>query len=69
MTTVSILYFSGTGHTTQLAEAVLKGAASVAGASPSASVSPLACRWESRKLAWGGTRREADKARCYSISK
>ena len=31
MTTVSILYFSGTGHTTQLAEAVLKGAASVAG--------------------------------------
>jgi NAD(P)H dehydrogenase (quinone) len=31
MTTVSILYFSGTGHTTQLAEVVQKGAASVAG--------------------------------------
>ncbi|MGA2280035.1 MAG: flavodoxin family protein [Verrucomicrobiota bacterium] len=31
MTTVSIIYFSGTGHTTKLAEAVTKGAASVAG--------------------------------------
>ena len=29
MTTVSILYFSGSGHTTKLAEAVQKGAASV----------------------------------------
>src|ERR1035441_7775512 len=28
MTTVSIIYFSGTGHTTKLAEAVAKGAAS-----------------------------------------
>jgi NAD(P)H dehydrogenase (quinone) len=31
MTTVSIIYFSGFGHTTKLAEAVTKGAASVAG--------------------------------------
>jgi NAD(P)H dehydrogenase (quinone) len=31
MPTVSILFFSGTGHTTKLAEAVTKGAASVAG--------------------------------------
>ncbi len=31
MPTVSIIYFSGTGHTTKLAEAVAKGAASVAG--------------------------------------
>lgn len=31
MPTVSIIYFSGTGHTTKLAEAVVKGAASVAG--------------------------------------
>jgi len=30
MTTISIIYFSGTGHTTKLAEAVTKGAASVA---------------------------------------
>ena len=30
MTTVSIIYFSGSGHTTKLAEAVTKGAASVA---------------------------------------
>lgn len=31
MTTVSIIYFSGSGHTTKLAEAITKGAASVAG--------------------------------------
>jgi NAD(P)H dehydrogenase (quinone) len=31
MPTVSVIYFSGTGHTTKLAEAVAKGAASVAG--------------------------------------
>jgi NAD(P)H dehydrogenase (quinone) len=31
MTTVSTIYFSGTGHTTKLAEAVNRGAASVAG--------------------------------------
>jgi len=31
MSTVSIIYFSGTGHTTKLAEAVAKGAASVDG--------------------------------------
>ena len=31
MTTVSIIYFSGSGHTTKLAEAVAKGAASVDG--------------------------------------
>jgi NAD(P)H dehydrogenase (quinone) len=31
MTTVSIIYHSGTGHTTKLAEAIAKGAASVAG--------------------------------------
>ncbi len=31
MSTVSIIYFSGTGHTTKLAEAVKTGAASVAG--------------------------------------
>jgi NAD(P)H dehydrogenase (quinone) len=31
MTTVSIIYFSGSGHTAKLAEAVAKGAASVAG--------------------------------------
>jgi len=31
MITVSIIHFSGTGHTTKLAEAVTKGAASVAG--------------------------------------
>ena len=31
MPTVSVIYFSGTGHTTKLAEAVTKGAASVAG--------------------------------------
>src|SRR5438552_2503389 len=31
MTTVSIIYFSGLGHTTRLAEAVQKGAAAVAG--------------------------------------
>ena len=31
MTTVSIIYFSGSGHATKLAEAVQKGAASVAG--------------------------------------
>ena len=30
-TTVSVIYFSGSGHTTKLAEAVVKGAASVAG--------------------------------------
>src|SRR5580658_8463743 len=32
MSTVSVIYFSGSGHTTKLAEAVNKGAASVAGA-------------------------------------
>ncbi|MDD3179886.1 MAG: flavodoxin family protein [Opitutaceae bacterium] len=31
MSTVSIVYYSGTGHTTKLAEAVAKGAASIAG--------------------------------------
>ncbi len=31
MPTVSVIYFSGSGHTTKLAEAVNKGAASVAG--------------------------------------
>ena len=31
MPTLSVIYFSGTGHTTKLAEAVQKGAASVAG--------------------------------------
>lgn len=31
MSTVSVIYFSGTGHTTKLAEAVLKGASSVPG--------------------------------------
>ena len=31
MPTVSVIYFSGTGHTTKLAEAVQKGAASVPG--------------------------------------
>src|SRR5271169_4260468 len=31
MATVSVIYFSGSGHTTKLAEAVTKGAASVAG--------------------------------------
>jgi len=31
MATVSVIYFSGSGHTTKLAEAVHKGAASVAG--------------------------------------
>ena len=31
MTKVSIIYFSGTGHTTKLAEAVHKGAAEVPG--------------------------------------
>ena len=31
MPTVSVIYFSGTGHTAKLAEAVQKGAASVAG--------------------------------------
>src|ERR1039458_3680557 len=31
MTAVSTIYFSGTGHTTKLAEAVNRGAASVAG--------------------------------------
>ena len=31
MPTVSVIYFSGTGHTTKLAEAVQQGAASVAG--------------------------------------
>ena len=31
MPTVSVIYFSGTGHTTKLAEAIVKGAASVAG--------------------------------------
>jgi len=31
MSTVSIVYFSGSGHTTKLAEAVAKGAGSVAG--------------------------------------
>jgi len=31
MSTVSVLYFSGSGHTTKLAEAVHRGAASVAG--------------------------------------
>ena len=31
MPTVSIVHFSGSGHTTKLAEAVAKGAASVAG--------------------------------------
>ena len=31
MPTVSVIYFSGTGHTTKLAEAIQKGAASVAG--------------------------------------
>jgi NAD(P)H dehydrogenase (quinone) len=31
MATISIIYFSGSGHTTKLAEAVHKGAASVAG--------------------------------------
>jgi NAD(P)H dehydrogenase (quinone) len=31
MPTVSVIYFSGSGHTTKLAEAVNQGAASVAG--------------------------------------
>src|SRR5271156_2757032 len=31
MSTVSIIYFSGSGHTAKMAEAVTKGAASVAG--------------------------------------
>ena len=31
MPAVSVIYFSGSGHTTKLAEAVNKGAASVAG--------------------------------------
>src|ERR1035437_5133101 len=31
MPTVSIIYFSGSGHTTKLAEAMQKGAASIAG--------------------------------------
>ncbi len=31
MSTVSVIYFSGSGHTTKLAEAVVHGAASVAG--------------------------------------
>lgn len=31
MPTVSVIYFSGSGHTTKLAEAIQKGAASVAG--------------------------------------
>jgi NAD(P)H dehydrogenase (quinone) len=31
MTTVSVIYFSGTGHTTKLAEAVAKGVSSVPG--------------------------------------
>src|SRR5271169_1301431 len=31
MATVSVIFFSGSGHTTKLAEAVHKGAASVAG--------------------------------------
>ena len=31
MTTVSIIYFSGTGHTTKLADAVNQGSASVEG--------------------------------------
>jgi flavodoxin len=31
MPTVSVIYFSGSGHTTKLAEAVNKGAASVPG--------------------------------------
>ena len=31
MQTVSVIYFSGSGHTTKLAEAVSQGAASVAG--------------------------------------
>jgi NAD(P)H dehydrogenase (quinone) len=31
MSTVTIIYYSGTGHTTKLAEAVVKGAASVPG--------------------------------------
>src|SRR5690242_10256838 len=31
MATISIIYFSGSGHTAKLAEAVTKGAASVAG--------------------------------------
>ena len=31
MPTVSVIYFTGSGHTTKLAEAVVKGAASVAG--------------------------------------
>jgi NAD(P)H dehydrogenase (quinone) len=31
MPTISVIYFSGSGHTTKLAEAVQKGAASVAG--------------------------------------
>jgi NAD(P)H dehydrogenase (quinone) len=32
MPTVSVIYFSGSGHTAKMAEAVHKGAASVAGA-------------------------------------
>jgi NAD(P)H dehydrogenase (quinone) len=32
MSTVSVIYFSGSGHTTKMAEAVHKGAAAVAGA-------------------------------------
>ena len=32
MPTISVIYFSGSGHTTKLAEAVHKGAASIAGA-------------------------------------
>ena len=32
MPTISVIYFSGSGHNTKLAEAVHKGAASVAGA-------------------------------------
>ena len=34
MSTISIIYFSGSGHTAKMAEAVTKGAASVAGAQP-----------------------------------
>src|SRR5581483_337816 len=34
MATISIIYFSGTGHTAKLAEAIEQGVASVEGASP-----------------------------------
>ncbi|MCX6929921.1 MAG: flavodoxin family protein, partial [Verrucomicrobia bacterium] len=31
MTSISVVYFSGTGHTTKMAEAIAKGAGAVAG--------------------------------------